>query len=134
MCNYLRAIAPNVQFNYLACMDYLAIINRTDFTNLYKFGHLFIHNLVPFDGNIQEHAEDKHLFETVTSKMDTYEYASEYLLVHISRPVFCGSKADIYVTDLVALYALNQEAKDNLSLSLDPRIKLEVSIWSAMFY
>ena len=114
-------------------MDYLAIINRTDFTNLYKFGHLFIHNLVPFDGNIQEHAEDKHLFETVSSKMDTYEYASEYLLVHISRPIFCGSAEDIYVNDLVALYALNQEAKDNLSLSLDPRIKIEVSNWSAMF-
>lgn len=114
-------------------MDYLAIINRTDFTNLYKFGHLFIHNLVPFDGNIQEHTEDKHLFETVTSKMDTYEYASEYLLVHISRSIFCGSTEDIYVNDLVALYALNQEAKDNLSLSLDPRIKIEVSNWSAMF-
>ena len=64
-------------------VNYLTIISRSDFSNLYKFGHIYVHNVVPFEGMLSDHADDKFLFDAVTAYMDTYEYSTEYLLLHI---------------------------------------------------
>ena len=60
---------------------YLKIISRSEFSDLYKFGHLFICNPIPFDGNIQNHADDKTLFDALTAFMNTYDYSSEFSFI-----------------------------------------------------
>ena len=69
-------------------VNYLTIISRSDFSNLYKFGHIYVHNAVPFEGKLSDHADDKFLFDAVTAYMDTYEYSTEYLLLHIFKIPF----------------------------------------------
>ena len=113
--------------------NYISIISRSDFSDLYKFGHLFIHNLVPFDGELNEHIEDKPLFDAVTKYMNTYEYSTEYLLIHIRRMVFSGSVVEVFIKDVVAVYALDSESQASLSVSLDPRINIQVSCWESYF-
>lgn len=114
-------------------MNYLAIITRSDFTNLYKFGHIHLHNLVPFDGNLKDHINDKKLFDAVTKYIDTYEYATEYLLLHITKEVFTEPIVEININDVKAVYALSEEAKRSLQVSLDSRINIQVSMWESMF-
>ena len=87
-------------------MNYLAIISRSDFTNLYKFGHIHLHNLVPFDGNLIDHINDKNLFDAVTKYIDTYEYATEYLLLHMTKEVFTEPIVEININDVNGVYAL----------------------------
>lgn len=114
-------------------VNYLTIISRTDFSNLYKFGHLYVHNIVPFEGKLSDHADDKFLFDAVTAYMDTYEYTTEYLLLHIFKVPFSGSSVELFVKDIVGVYALDEEARASLAVSLDSRIVLQVSAWSSLF-
>lgn len=113
--------------------NYLTIISRSDFSDLYKFGYLFVHNMVPFDGNLSAHTDDKDLFKAVTAYINTYEYFTEYLLLHIRRTVFAGSSVELFVRDIVGVYALNSEAKNSLAVSLDSRIKIQISAWASFF-
>lgn len=114
-------------------VNYLTIISRTDFSNLYKFGHLYVHNIVPFEGKLSDHADDKFLFDAVTAYMDTFEYSTEYLLLHIFKVPFSGSSVEIFVKDIVGVYALDEEARASLTVSLDSRIVLQVSAWNGFF-
>ena len=120
-------------YNLIKMANYISIISRSDFSDLYKFGHLFVHNLIPFDGELNEHFEDKPLFDAVTRYMNTYEYSTEYLLLHINRIVFAGSVAEIFIKDVSAVYALDSESQASLSVSLDPRINIQVSCWEPFF-
>lgn len=114
-------------------VNYLSIISRSDFSNLYKFGHIYVHNVVPFEGKLSDHADDKFLFDAVTAYMDTYEYSTEYLLLHIIKIPFSGSSVEIFVKDIVGVYALDDEAKASLAVSLDSRIIIQVSAWNDFF-
>jgi hypothetical protein len=100
---------------------------------LYKFGHIYVHNVVPFEGKLSDHADDKFLFDAVTAYMDTYEYSTEYLLLHIFKIPFSGSSVEIIVKDIVDVYALDEEARASLAVSLDSRIVLQVSAWKDFF-
>ena len=44
-------------------MDYLAIIRKADFVDLFKYGKLNVYSAINFDGNIKAHANDDDLFE-----------------------------------------------------------------------
>lgn len=37
-------------------MDYLAIIRKADFVDLFKYGKLNVYSAIDFDGNIKAHA------------------------------------------------------------------------------
>lgn len=113
--------------------NFVSLIRRSDFNDLYRFGHLFVHNVIPFEGELSEHAEDKFLFDAVTAYMNTYEYSTEYLILHFNRSAFPGSSVEIFIKDVVAVYALDKDAHASLSASLDPRINLQVSCWTRFF-
>lgn len=114
-------------------MNYLTIISRSDFSDLYKFGHIFVHNAVPFDGELNEHIDDKQLFDAVTTYMNTFEYSTEYLMLHFCKTPFTGGTVELFMQDVEGVYALDSEAKASLSVSLDPRINLQVSDWAEFF-
>ena len=114
-------------------VNYLSIISRSDFSNLYKFGHIYAHNLVPFEGKLSDHADDNFLFDAVTTYMDTYEYSTEYLLLHVCKTPFSGSPVELFVKDIVDVYALDEEARASLAVSMDSRIVIQVSAWDSLF-
>lgn len=63
-------------------MDYLAIIRKADFVDLFKYGKLNVYSAINFDGNIKAHANDDDLFEKLTKSMNLFEYSFEYMVIH----------------------------------------------------
>lgn len=115
-------------------MNYLALISRPDFSNLYKFGRIYLPNLVPYDGVLREHTNDRELFDVVTKYINFYEYDTEYLLLDIDKNVSTDAVVEVSMTDIKGLYALSDKAKQSLQVSLDHRINIQVSDWGGFFY
>jgi hypothetical protein len=115
-------------------MNYIALISRPDFSNLYKFGRIFLPNLVPYDGALKEHANDRALFEVLTKYINFYEYDTEYLLLDIVKNVSTDTIVEVSINEVKGLYALSDKAKQSLQVSLDHRINIHVSDWGGFFY
>lgn len=113
--------------------NYVSIIKRSDFNDLYKYGHLYVHDIIPYEGNLADHADDKLLFEALTQHMNTYEYSTEYIVISLRKAPFCGTSVEVFIKDVLSVYALDADAKASLSVSLDPRINIQVSCWSDYF-
>ena len=111
----------------LIMKDYLAIIRKLDFIDLFKYGHFTLSYAVPFDGNISAHADDMDLFDMLTSRMNMYEYSFEYLIIHFNADDYNDQYISIDIRNVCALYTFDQEAKKEMSISFDPRIQLHVS-------
>lgn len=111
----------------------LAIVRRSDLIDLFKFGHLTVHQAITFDGNVEKHANDERLFDLVTCRMNMYDYSFEYMLLHFTCPVYSGLSVNVTIERLRAVYAFDEEAKREFSLSFDKRINLQVSPWAKFF-
>lgn len=114
-------------------VQYLSIIRKSDFIDLFKYGHLYIHHALSFNGELNEHNEDRHLFELLTAKMNLFEYSFEYLLIHFQKDKYNGSSLEVQMKDILGIYAFNAEAKKEMSISFDPRIQIYVSFWAKWF-
>lgn len=117
----------------LIMKDYLAIIRKLDFVDLFKYGRFGISYAVEFDGNIQSHTDDDNLFDALTSRMNMYEYSFEYLIVHFKAQEVVDQHIVIDIRDVQGLYTFDAEAKKEMSISFDPRIQLQVSPWADKF-
>lgn len=113
--------------------NYLAIIRKLDFVDLFKYGQFGISYAVPFDGDLFVHANDDELFGALTNRMNMYEYSFEYLIVHFKAQDYNGQYVTIDVQNVCGLYTFDEEAKREMSISFDPRIQLHVSPWSDKF-
>ena len=117
----------------LIMKDYLAIIRKLDFVDLFKYGRFGISYAVEFDGSIQNHANDDDLFAALTSRMNMYEYSFEYLIIHFKCQEISGQRIEVDIKDVQGLYTFDEEAKKEMSISFDPRIQLHVSPWADKF-
>lgn len=110
--------------------NYLSIVRGDEFSDLFKYGHLLIHNVVAFDGNIKR--GDRRLFNEVTSCMNIFEYATEYVMIHFHSEENCSPDiANVNIEDVVAVYALEKEAID--MFNFDYRIEIKASPWNLWF-
>ena len=109
--------------------NYLAIVSRFEFNDLYKYGHMYLTNHVPLNGTVHENGANEKLFAALTSGITSYESSSDYLILHIVGDNL-SAKKEIYIAQVAAVYTLDEEAKARLSTSFDPRIHLEVSPWA----
>ena len=113
--------------------DYLAIIRKLDFIDLFKYGQLSISYAIPFDGRVLEHTNDVELFEKLTERMNMYEYSFEYLIIHFKANDYNYQYISIDIRNVCALYTFDEDAKKEMSISFDPRIQLHVSPWADKF-
>lgn len=114
-------------------MDYLAIIRKADFVDLFKFGKLNVYSAINFDGNIKAHANDNDLFEKLTKDMNLFEYSFEYMVIHFISDNENEQICSVSIENVMGLYTFDEEAKKEMSVSFDSRIKLHVSPWSEKF-
>lgn len=114
-------------------VQYLSIIRKSDFIDLFKYGHSHVHYALSFNGELSEHDEDRRLFELLTAKMNPFEYSFEYLLIYFQKDKYNGSSLEIQMKDILGIYAFNAEAKKEMSISFDPRIQIHVSSWAKWF-
>lgn len=128
--------------------DYLAIIRKLDFIDLFKYGRFNINYATKFNGNINS-LNNGDLFKKLTYGMNVYEYSFEYLIIHfqaekkrIKAKKKLSRKAkkrkvqpiiSIDVKNVRNVYTFNQEAKNEMEISFDCRIKLQVSPWADKF-
>lgn len=114
-------------------MDYLAIIRKADFVDLFKYGKLNVYSAIDFDGNIKAHANDNDLFEKLTRNMNLFEYSFEYMVIHFISDNGNEQPCLVSIENIKGLYTFDEEAKKEMSISFDPRIKLHVSPWGEKF-
>lgn len=114
-------------------MDYLAIIRKADFVDLFKYGKLNVFSAISFDGNIRAHANDNGLFEKLTKVMNLFEYSFEYMIIHFISDKGNKHLCSVNIENVKGLYTFDEVAKKEMSVSFDSRIKLQVSPWSEKF-
>ena len=114
-------------------MDYLAIIRKADFVDLFKYGKLNVYSAIDFDGNIKAHANDNDLFEKLTRNMNLFEYSFEYMVIHFISDNGNECPCPVSIENIKGLYTFDEEAKKEMSISFDSRIRLHVSPWSEKF-
>jgi hypothetical protein len=114
-------------------MDYLAIIRKADFIDLFKYGKLNVYSAIDFDGNIKAHANDDDLFEKLTKCMNLFEYSFEYMVIHFVSDNGNEYPYPINIEDVRGLYTFDEEAKKEMNVSFDSRIRLHVSPWGEKF-
>lgn len=114
-------------------MDYIAIIRKADFVDLFKYGKLNVYSAINFDGNINAHANDNDLFENLTRNMNLFEYTFEYMVMHFISDNWNEHSCSVSIENVRGLYTFDEEAKKEMNVSLDSRIRLHVSPWSEKF-
>ena len=113
--------------------EYIAIIRRAEFVDLFKYGWLPLPHSVRLDQPMCA-GEGRETFDELVRWMPVYEYSFEYLLIR-----FLDSDEDIlvrtvHIEQVIAVYAFDERAKYELSISFDPRIKIQVSVWKEWFH
>lgn len=117
----------------LIMKDYLAIIRKLDFVDLFKYGQFGINYAILFDGQINEHVNDDELFDALTSRMNMYEYSFEYLIIQFRAEENNNPYKLVDVKNIQGVYTFDSEAKTEMSISFDSRIQLHVSPWVDKF-
>lgn len=112
--------------------EYIAVIRRAEFVDLFKYGYLFLPHSVRLDRPMRE-GEGRDTFDELVRWMPTYEYSFEYLLIR-----FLDSDEDIlvrtvHIEQVMAVYTFDERAQHELSISFDTRIKIQVSVWVEWF-
>jgi hypothetical protein len=109
--------------------NYLALIRKADFVDLYKYGSIHINKDMTrqFSCKVEELPNSKPIFDDLSYFANAFDSTFTYLFIHYENNF--GRVNDINIADVRGLYPLDNEAKTELSLSLDPRIKINKPLW-----
>lgn len=109
--------------------NYLALIRKADFVDLYKYGSIHINKDMTrqFSCKVEELPNRKPIFDDLSYFANAFDSTFTYLFIHYESNL--GRVNDINIADVRGLYPLDQEAKTELSLSLDHRIKINEPLW-----
>lgn len=109
---------------------FLAIINRYEFAQFYRFGYMYISTseLLPFT-EISSNETKSNLvahFKNTTP----FEYDEEYLIIHLCQEIEAQNTIQKFlITDLKSIYPLSRQAKQSIQERIDTRIKLDEPIF-----
>ena len=111
--------------------NYLALIRKADFTDLYKYGHLHINGDMKTEFNVPVEDLSKHveIFNTITQNANSFDKAFAYLIIHYTKCEDEVCSNDIYIEEVKNIYPLDIESKKNFEMSFDERIRIEEPIW-----
>ncbi|MBP6234881.1 MAG: hypothetical protein KA270_01025 [Saprospiraceae bacterium] len=113
--------------------NFLAIVNRYEFAQFYRFGYMFISgpDLLPFSG-IDSNVTKTNLISHFQIKTP-FEYDEEYLILHLYHDMDKQNKIQKFlITDLKSIYPLSSQAKQSIQERIDSRIKLEEPIFESL--
>lgn len=109
--------------------NYLALIRKADFVDLYKYGSIHVNKDLTrqFTCSVEELKNKEAIFNDLTYFANAFDSTFTYLFLHYENNL--GRINDINIADVQGIYPLDNEAKTELSLSLDPRIKINAPLW-----
>ena len=112
--------------------NYLALIRKADFTDLFNFGKLHVNNdmKVDFKCDVEDLPLHKELFDALTLYANSFDNAFTYLIIHYCKEGSQGLSNDVYIEDVKHVYPLDSESKLNFESTFDVRIRIEEPLWS----
>lgn len=122
--NKITEAASLLVFNMTT--NYIALIRRADFTDLFKYGNIHINTNMTkrVSGDIRELSNSPAFFEELFYFANAFDYSFSYLFIHYKKTE-SGSTNNIRIEDVLGIYPLDNDAKREFSLSFDPRIKIQ---------
>ena len=112
---------------------FLAIINRYEFAQFYRFGYMCISTseLLPFT-EIDSKETKSNLVSRFNNKTP-FEYDEEYLIIHLCQEIDNQNNIQKFlITDIKSIYPLSRQAKQSIQERIDSRIKLEEPIFDSI--
>lgn len=111
--------------------NYLALIRKADFTDLFKYGKLHINNdmKTDFSCSVEELPSHPEVFFNLTHFANSFDSAFAYLIIHYVKDSTKGLANDVYIEEVQNIYPLDFESKDAFAMSFDERIRIENPIW-----
>lgn len=114
--------------------NYLALIRKADFVDLYKYGSLHINRdmIRQFSCKVEELPNRDPIFTDLSNFANAFDSTFTYLFIHYEH--LSGRENDVNIADVRGVYPLDYEAKTELSISLDPRIEIHNPLWPNAVY
>ena len=111
--------------------NYLALIRKADFTDLFKYGKLHINNdmRTDFSCSVEELPSHPEVFFNLTHFANSFDSAFAYLIIHYVKDSTKGLANDVYIEEVQNIYPLDFESKEVFAMSFDERIRIENPIW-----
>lgn len=111
--------------------NYLALIRKADFNDLYRYGFLRIseHSSVEFTCSPDNLTSNPEMFIELTKNANEFDYAFEYLLIHYEL-ADDAPKTSINIEEVKHIYPLDHDSQRELATSFDERIQICQPIWN----
>lgn len=108
--------------------NYLTLLCKSDFTDLFKFGYLYIDKsrVVEFDGNLSALSQNMNVKDQLFERANQFDYSFTVLLVYFQCEQNNGR---LNIEDVQNIFALDNDAKREIEISYDPRIRIDNPIW-----
>lgn len=111
--------------------DYLILLPKSSFTDLFKYGYLYTDSSrwIQFDGNIDNLFNNDDVRDKVFERANPFDYTFTYLIVHFKSNTITLDGL-INIENVQNLFPLDNDGKREIELSFDPRIRINEPIWS----
>lgn len=110
-------------------MNYIALIRKNDFVDLFKYGSLHVNKdtIRPFSCPVSQLASKECIFKDLIYFSNAFESTFEYVFIHYVNNN--GRVNDVNIADVQGVYPLDYEAKTEFALTLDSRIDIKEPLW-----
>ena len=114
---------------------YLALIRRSDFTDLFKYGSIYLNHLTTTSviEGWQLSNYDEHLM-SLFDKANPFESSFTYLVVAFESDSFSNEHPVVSIEDVSHVYPLDREAKKEFETTFDNHIRIEEPIWENAYF
>ena len=112
-------------------MNYLILLRRADFIDLYKYGFLNVNKekIVPFDCSIPEIESKPELYDSIFAEVNSFDSSFAYLILHYEKKDSLSNPATISIEEVQHIFPLDLEAKKEFESSFDEHIRIDNPIW-----
>lgn len=114
--------------------NYLAVIRRADFIDLYKYGFFYLDKsrIAEFGCEVAALPGRTDLFDALFARMNSFESSFTYLIIHYTKGEGedAGDYSFVHIEELRHIFPLDKEAKREFETSFDEHIKIDDPIWS----
>lgn len=110
--------------------NYLAILRRADFIDLYKYGFFYLNKdlIVKFDCDFKELSSKYDIYDALFSRMNSFESSFAYLIIHYVKET--GEDfSSINIGEVKHIYPFDLEAKKEFENSFDEHIRIDMPLW-----
>lgn len=111
--------------------NYLAIIRKSDFNDLYRYGYIRIDpkSSVEFLCSPEELSSHREVFDELANNANAFDNAFVYTLIHFSLADEVPYNR-ISIEDVQHIYPLDIESYKEFSTSFDPKIQISKPLWN----